>query len=308
MTTTNYAYDANGNRTVATGSGGTQNGVYNAQDRLLSYGSETFTYTPNGELLTRSTQAGTTTYQIDALSNLVAITLPGGKQVTYLVDGLNRRIGKKVNGSLVQGFLYQDGLRPIAELDGSGNLVSRFVYAGDNSTPDYMIKNGVTYRIISDQVGSPRLVVNTGAGQVIQRMDYDAFGNLTADTNPGFQPFGFAGGLYDQDTKLVHFGAREYDGKTGRWISKDPILFESGQTNLYVYVENDPVNQTDPEGLGPRKKLGKIIDVPQPQKPPKKPQHDTKKCPIPHSPDDPIPLVQNFTAEQVAAHRAAGYR
>jgi hypothetical protein len=45
-----------------------------------------------------------------------------------LIDGENRRIGKTVNGSLVQGLLYENQLEPVAELDRSGNLVSRFVY------------------------------------------------------------------------------------------------------------------------------------------------------------------------------------
>ena len=32
---------------------------------------------------------------------------------------------------------------------------------------------------------------------VAEELDYDAFGNITVDSNPGFQPFGFAGGLAD---------------------------------------------------------------------------------------------------------------
>ncbi|MBI2566652.1 MAG: DUF4157 domain-containing protein, partial [Candidatus Schekmanbacteria bacterium] len=69
------------------------------------------------------------------------------------------------------------------------------------------------------------------------------------DTNPGFQPFGFAGGLYDPDTGLVRFAARDYDAEVGRWTARDPILFQGGQVNLFVYVRNDPVNLTDPWGL-----------------------------------------------------------
>jgi RHS repeat-associated protein len=64
-----------------------------------------------------------------------------------------------------------------------------------------------------------------------------------------FQPFGFAGGLWDADTGLLHFGAREYDPETGRWLSKDPLLFGGGDTNLYAYVLNDPLNLIDPTGL-----------------------------------------------------------
>ena len=177
------------------------------------------------------------------------MTLPGGTQIEYLLDGQERRIGKKVNGTLVQGFLYQDGLRPIAELDGTGNVVSRFVYASRVNVPAYMVKGGATYRIIADHLGSPRLVIDIATGQITQRMDYDEFGRVTLDTNPGFQPFGFAGGLYDQQTGLVHFGAREYDPETGRWTTKDPIGFAGGDGNLYAYVDNDPVNNVDLEGL-----------------------------------------------------------
>ena len=68
------------------------------------------------------------------------------------------------------------------------------------------------------------------------------------DTSPGFQPFGFQGGLYDPDTGLVEFGCRWYDAETGRWISKDPILLEGGW-NVYAFCDNDPVNRTDPTGL-----------------------------------------------------------
>jgi uncharacterized protein RhaS with RHS repeats len=74
-----------------------------------------------------------------------------------------------------------------------------------------MVKDGIMYRIIADHLGSPRLIIDTTTGLIIQRLDYDPFGNILLDTNPGFQPFGFAGGLYDQDTKLTRFGARDYD-------------------------------------------------------------------------------------------------
>ena len=115
--------------------------------------------------------------------------------------------------------------------------------------PEYLTKNGQTYRIIADHLGSPRLVVNVATGQIAQRLDYDAWGKVTQDTSPGFQPFGFAGGLYDRDTGLVRFGLRDYDPDNGRWTSKDPIGFNAGDGNLYAYVHNDPVNYLDPTGL-----------------------------------------------------------
>jgi RHS repeat-associated protein len=127
-------------------------------------------------------------------------------------------------------------------------VVAQFVYGSRPNVPDYLVKGAVTYRILSDERGSPRLVVNAQTGEVVQRMDYDPFGRVILDTNPGFQPFGFGGGLYDYQTGLVRFGARDYDPEAGRWTTKDPRLFQGGDTNLYAYVLNDPVNLVDPAG------------------------------------------------------------
>lgn len=90
--------------------------------------------------------------------------------------------------------------------------------------------------------------MNTETGEVVQEIEYDVWGNITSDTNPGFQPFGFAGGIYDQHTGLVRFGARDYDPETGRWTTKDPIQFD-GSVNLYGYTDNDPINWIDVLGL-----------------------------------------------------------
>ena len=242
-----YSYDSNGNRTARTGP--SASATYDAQDRLSSYGANTYSYTANGELLSKTNGTQTTSYQYDELGNLLKVALPNGTVIDYLIDGRNHRIGKKVSGALLQGFLYQGNLRPVAELDNTSTIVSRFVYATHVNVPDYMIKGGVTYRIITDQLGSPRLVVDVATGTITQRIDYDAFGQVLSDTNPGFQPFGFAGGLYDRDTKLVRFGARDYDAETGRWTAKDPIGFGGGDANLYAYVANDPVNFIDATGF-----------------------------------------------------------
>jgi RHS repeat-associated protein len=175
--------------------------------------------------------------------------------IDYLIDGQNRRIGKKVGCVLVQAFLYENQLRPVAELDGSGNVVSRFVYGEKVNVPEYLVKATGTYRIVTDHLGSPRVVVNTATGAVAQELEYDAFGNLLADTGAGFQPFGFAGGIYDAHTKLTRFGARDYDGQTGRWAAKDPIGFDGGDLNLYGYVLADPINHVDAEGTFSREYL-----------------------------------------------------
>ncbi len=74
------------------------------------------------------------------------------------------------------------------------------------------------------------------------------WGNVT-DSVPGFQPFGFTGGIYDAGTALVRLGARDYEPGTGRGTSKDPVRVDGG-LNLYAYSENDSTNSTDPDGHG----------------------------------------------------------
>jgi RHS repeat-associated protein len=250
-----YVYDANGNRTETITTGGTTTATYDAQDRLLTRGATSYTYTANGDLAMKTTAGQTTTYGYDTLGNLVTVTQPTGTVITYTVDGRGRRVGKAVNGTPVQGWLYADQLRPIAELDGSGAIVSRFVYGTKPNVPEYVIKAGETYRIISDHLGTPRVVVHATTGAVVQRFDVQAFGELMVDTSPGWQPFGFAGGLYDPDTGLVRFGARDYDPQSGRWTAKDPIGFAGAASSLYSYVGGSPVSYVDSEGLTWRESL-----------------------------------------------------
>jgi len=221
---------------------------YDAQDRLLSSGGATFAYDANGSLTNRTASGQTAAYSYDLFGRLESVTLPDGHIVSYDRDALHRVTARRVNGAVTQNWVYKDGLAPVAETDGGTNIISFFVYGTSALSPDYMVREGVTYRLIRDFVGSVRLVVNAATGDIAQRLDYDSFGKVLVDTNPGFQPFGFKSGLYDPDTGLVHFGARWYDPETGRWISKDPILLAGG-LNLYAFCGNDPVNFFDPWGL-----------------------------------------------------------
>ena len=159
-----FGYDDNSNRTSWTDFWGTGTATYDDQDRLSTYGPTSYTYTANGELLTKTAGPDTTTYGYDVLGNLRTVTLPTGVQIEYLIDAANRRIGKKVDGTLVSGFLWQSQLQPAAELDGSGNVVAEFVYATRANVPDYLVKNGTTYRIFADHLGSVRLVVDAQSG------------------------------------------------------------------------------------------------------------------------------------------------
>lgn len=266
-----YQYDSNGNHLRRIEGRKIIPARYDAQDRLTKYGDTDFVYNANGDLVAkydygRKEQDGSrperydeknkkkqvTQYFYDSLGSLRKVILPSGKVIEYLIDARNRRVGKKVNGKVVQLFMYQSQLQIAAELDGEGKLIRHFVYGSKSNIPDYFIQSGVKYKIISDHLGSPRLIINSDTGKIMAKMAYDEFGvvaEMSYKNKMTSLPFGFAGGIYDEDTELVRFGARDYDPEIGRWTTKDPIGFAGGDTNLFSYTANDPINWIDPSGL-----------------------------------------------------------
>jgi len=137
------------------------------------------------------------------------------KTIEYLHNADNQRVAKKV-----------DGRMPIS-----------------------MTMDNKKYYLHYDQVGTLKAISNSKQ-RVIKKITYDSYGTILNETNQAFKvPFGFAGGLYDSDTKLTRFGYRDYDAYTGKWTAKDPIDFGGGDSNLYGYVLQDPVNFVDPSGL-----------------------------------------------------------
>ncbi len=245
--TDDYEYDQNSNLVDAPNG----QGAYDRRDRMESFGASTRVHDAAGDLVSIATGGDTTGFDIDAAGLLRGVDLPSGDEVRYSYDGLDRRVARAVNGTVQASWIYRDGNSPAAEVDGTGNVLTRFVYGVHGDTPDYLVDDGDRLLVVSDFRGSPRLVVDADTGTVVQRVDYDALGAVVADTNPGLHPFGFQGGLIEPSTGLVRFGARDYDPSTGRFVSSDPSLFAGQQSNLYVFGNGDPVNRSDPSGLGP---------------------------------------------------------
>ena len=115
-----------------------------------------------------------------------------------------------------------------------------------------------TQYLHTDHAGSVD-VVSTGTGALDERRSYDPFG---ARRNPdwGKPPgaltngtaLGFTGHLGDEELGLVFMRGRVYDPKLGRFLTPDPFVTRvlSGQNwNRYAYVENNPLNYTDPSGF-----------------------------------------------------------
>lgn len=246
-----FDYDANSNRIRHDHEGAVVEGVYDDQDRMLAYGSAEYDYDDNGDLVSKTAGGVTTYYDYDSLGALRQVSDTQGLDRRYAIDGRGRRVAVLDGEEMVEGYIYKDRLNPVAELGPGGQVRSVFVYGTRGNVPDYIDQGGDPLRIISDHLGSPRLVINTATGEIVQRIDYTAFGQITQDANPGFQPFGFAGGLWSADAGLIGFGQRDYCPLTGTWTTPDPILTFSGKSSLYGYAFNNPISYSDRDGLRP---------------------------------------------------------
>ncbi len=267
-----WKYDVRGNRTSSMENGVTTTAAFDVQDKQLTAGDRTYTYGDDLGRVTGESEPGveSRSYTWDAGGRLVkAVLVKDGATTTvdYVLDAAGRRIGRKLNGVVQAGWLYDGALRPTAQLDANGKLVLRFAYGSLGHSPDAAVKFNTetgavagVYWFVHDQVGSVVAVVDTATGGAVERCSYQPWGKRDCEPLPPppfTHPFGFAGGLHDLDTGLVRFGAREYDPRIGRWLARDPIGLAGGW-NPAAYVGNDPIGATDPSGLRPDFDMGPI--------------------------------------------------
>ena len=255
-----YTYDNFGNRTTVNLSNVNYTYLNNNINQTNKYswtqsGStkhREFNYNNAGQLTGTVNKTGNTitsskNFNYDIFGNLNTVTW-ASQNLEFKYDAFDRQIATYLNGAVKRKLVYGIGNLPIAELNENDRIINTFVYA-DQNTPILMRKGSVDYYIVSDIRGSVRMVVKTTDGNVLQKIEYDAFGKVLSDNNPGYTPFGYAGGLYEYRTDLVRFGARDYFAEIGKWTAEDPIGFLSGGFNDYAYVSNDPLNNIDPSGL-----------------------------------------------------------
>jgi RHS repeat-associated protein len=140
-----------------------------------------------------------------------------------------------------------------ADFDGSGNLLTRYLYApAVDATLARTSSGGTSAWYLPDKLGSIRDIADT-SGAVIDHVVYSSFGTVTSETNSANgDRFKFTAREYDSPTGLYYFRARYYDGAAARFTSQDPIAFAAGDSDLYRYVRNSPATKIDPSGLADR--------------------------------------------------------
>jgi RHS repeat-associated protein len=136
-----------------------------------------------------------------------------------------------------------------ADFSSTGSLETRYLAGPALDQVFGQVANGTTTWNLTDSQGSVRQVVGV-TGNVLDTIDYDAYGNITSESNPSAASrFKYDGMAWDAALGLYLDHAREYDPADGVFISQDPLSFSAGQANISEYVGNSPTNGTDPTGL-----------------------------------------------------------
>jgi RHS repeat-associated protein len=246
-----YAWDANGNAAAA----GSQVG---ADNQLSSDGTWTYGYDAQGNLVKKVGVSNglTWTYAYDNANQLTSATLTGAggavlEQASYGYDALGRRVQTSVSvngGAAVVSKMVYDGDTLYADLAAGGPVQTRYLagQAADQWLASVDGSGNVAW-LLTDRLGSVRDIVNS-AGASLDHVVYDAFGNITSESNPGAGGrMRYAGYEWDGTTSLYHDAARYYDPATGRFITID-LAGLGPDSNLYRYVKNGPTDATDPSG------------------------------------------------------------
>jgi RHS repeat-associated protein len=242
-----YQYDANGNRTNA----GYQIGTNN---QLQADGQFTYEYDGEGNR-TKRTQVATgkvTEYVWDYRNRLTGVLFKNSagvleKNVEYIYDTNNLRIGKKIDGVVTERFVIDRNQLALV-FDGLGAQKSRYLYGTQVDQVLAEESGAQVHWFLTDHQGTVKDVVDN-AGIVIDHVAYDSFGRIVGQTSPIDLRFAYTGREWDGETGQYYYRARYYDAAVGKFISEDPIGFDAGDTNFHRYVENDPLNSTDPSGL-----------------------------------------------------------
>ena len=276
-----YAYDGNGNRTLKRQLGGetlyhydplnqlkkveypgyTEELFYdkagNRTKRIAQGVEELYQYDPRNRLTAYTKNGVTTMFQYDNAGNLLV-----DDKARYSYDAFNRTVKVETFDGNVQVNRYDaEGLR--YEMEENGNLV-QFIFNQEREVVTEEDSTGLTrlirateliarssdsartyYHYASDEMGSTTHIVDE-AGNVQNRYEYDAWGNLTVQEETIPNRFKYTGQQFDPVTQQYYLRARFYNPVIARFTQED--TYRGDGLNLYAYCANNPVFYVDPSG------------------------------------------------------------
>ncbi len=227
---TNYGYDADGNRTQD----GSDAATYNARNQLVTSGTTSYGYTARGTLAERTDGSTTTTYTADAFDQLAS-----AGATHYAYDGLGRLT---TAGTANLGY---DGLDTAPVSDGTQTF-------GRGLNDDLMSigVNGTASLALADQHGDVIGQFSATGSALTGSTAYDPWGQPTANAGVA-AAIGYQGDWTDPTTGDVNTPARWYSPATAGFTSQDTLTDDSSTSvaaNRYAYGDDDPVTNNDPSG------------------------------------------------------------
>ena len=263
---TQYSYDANGNRTAKTvGATSYVNTIAATSNRLVQ------TQDVGGTAIVQHDSAGniindgTNSFTYSDRGRMSLATNAGGS-VNYLYNALELRVAKSGPGALVPTgaayYVYNESGQLLGEYDANQTPIYETVYLGQTPV-GVMTQTGTPagnniavtlYNVHADHMATARIITRQTDQAIVWRWDTaEAFGATAADQNPsGLGTFvynqRFPGQVFDAETGLNQNWHREYDPRQGRYRQSDPIGLAGG-INTFSYVSGNPLSLMDREGL-----------------------------------------------------------
>ena len=242
-TTTAYGYDDSGNRTQV----GSNVYTYDARDQLTSDGTNTYTYSARGTLTQQTAGSTNTAVASDAFGQQIT----QGTQ-TYLTDALGRVITDTAAGGPTTTFSYSGTGNNLAS-DGTNT----YTWTPDGSLVGINTVGGSTANgtlAFTDQHNDVIGNFSATGTAMAASTAYDPLGNVLANNGAMAGKLGYQSGWTDSATGKVNMAARWYNPATGQFMNKDTASLSpvpnSAAANPFAYVDDNPLNRTDPTGHG----------------------------------------------------------
>jgi RHS repeat-associated protein len=254
-----YAYDATGNRTSYStniaqplSTSAVKSSTFDAGNRLLQRDVTAYLYDSNGNLVSSTDLAGTTSYRWDSRNRLQSISGPR-VHADFQYDPASNMISQSVNGK--SRIYVLDDLTNIAALNDNGDLQN--ILSGRAVDGHFAVVHTAAQSeySLSDAINSTTATVDQ-AGKQIGSFSYEPFGGGTSSETA--YPFQFTGRT-PIEGGLYYYRARFFDPKNARFIAED-IVLSRGSTG-YLYALNNPVMLTDPSGLLPKQAEGALAVI-----------------------------------------------
>ncbi|QDT22401.1 tRNA3(Ser)-specific nuclease WapA precursor [Gimesia chilikensis] len=253
---TTFAYDPVGNRLLKETATGVTTSVYDAANELITSeetsGITTYTYDNNGNQRSIETPTNdVTTNSWEYENRLSQIELPDDSLVTYIYDPTNKQdeyvVQKQTDAETVkyiwdnQNILQEYDVTTEAQFnyqpEAYGNLISQY---RDAESSFYHYDGNASASALTD-----------ASETETDAYKYAAFGETISSSGTTVNPFTWKGeiGYYQDENGQTLIRNRRYSAGQGRFLSEDPLGLESGESNFFAYVGNNPVNGMDPSGL-----------------------------------------------------------